>query len=96
MYDVIFGHPKTVAHGFTLTTGTATIWASPTYDLELWVQGSKRMHRLGQTQKTETIVVLAEGTIDEKAYEVMQTKNVRMTNLLDLFGTLTPSQRKTV
>ena len=91
VYQVIFGHPKTVAHGYTLTRGTATIWASPTYDLEHFKQGSKRMHRIGQTQKTETIIIVAKGTIDEKAYELMEGKNARMTNLLDLFGTLTPT-----
>ena len=85
VYQVIFGHPKTVAHGFTLTRGTATIWSSPTYDLEHFKQGSKRMHRLGQTQKTETIIVVAKGTIDEKAWEMMEGKNTRMKNLLDLF-----------
>ena len=90
VYQVIFGHPKTVAHGYTLTKGTATIWASPTYDLEHFKQGSKRMHRIGQTQKTETIVIVAKGTIDEKAYELMEGKNARMTNLLELFGTLNP------
>lgn len=89
-YRVIFGHPKTVAHGFTLTKGTATIWASPTYDLEQFAQGSKRMHRLGQTQKTETIIVIAKGTIDEKVYDMMTTKDGRMKNLLSLFETLTP------
>ncbi len=89
-YDVIFGHPRTVAHGYTLTKGTATIWASPTYDLEHFKQGSKRMHRLGQTQKTETIIVVAKGTIDDKVLEMMEGKNARMTNLLDLFESLTP------
>lgn len=89
-YRVIFGHPKTVAHGYTLTKGTATIWASPTYDLEHFKQGSKRMHRLGQTQKTETIIVVAKGTIDEKVYAMMTEKDGRMTNLLSLFETLTP------
>ena len=30
VYRTIFGHPKTIAHGYTLTKGTATIWAGPT------------------------------------------------------------------
>lgn len=90
LYNVVFGHPKTVAHGYTLTKGTATIWASPTYDLEWFKQGSKRMHRLGQTQKTETIIVVAKGTIDEKVYDMMTEKDGRMANLLSLFETLTP------
>lgn len=90
VYQVIFGHPKTIAHGYTLTRGTATIWASPTYDLEHFAQGSKRQHRLGQTQKTETIVIVAKNTIEEKVYDMLMQKDARMTNLLDLFGTLTP------
>jgi SNF2 family DNA or RNA helicase len=91
VYQTIFAHPKSAAHGLTLTKGTATIWPCPTYDLEIFKQGSKRQHRMGQTQKTETIVVVAKGTLEEKVYELMQGKNERMTNLLDLFGTLTPS-----
>lgn len=90
-YQVLFAHPKSAAHGLTLTKGTATIWPCPTYDLEVFKQGSKRQHRMGQTAKTETIVVVAKGTIEEKVYELMLGKDARMTNLLDLFGTLTPA-----
>lgn len=92
LYQVMFGHPQTVAHGLTLTKGTATIWASPTYNLEWFVQGSKRQHRIGQKEKTETIIVLATGTLDEQVYEAMLTKNARMSNLLDLFSTTAPKK----
>jgi len=85
VYQTIFGHPKTIAHGYTLTKGTATIWAGPTDDLEHFKQGSKRQHRIGQTEKTETIVIVAKGTFDEKVYDNMLGKDARMTNLLDLF-----------
>jgi len=89
-YQTIFAHPKSAAHGLTLTRGTATIWASPTYDLEVFKQGSKRQHRIGQTQKTETIMIIARGTIEEKVHDMLMDKDKRMTNLLELFGTLTP------
>lgn len=85
-YRTIFAHPKSAGHGLTLTRGTATIWASPTYDLEIFEQGSKRQHRLGQTQKTETIVVCAEDSIDERAFAALMSKKVRMDNLLQLFS----------
>ena len=85
-YQVMFAHPRSAAHGLTLTRGTTTIWSSPTYDLELFEQGSKRQHRMGQTQKTETITIIAPGTIDERVYEILQSKNARMKNLLDLFA----------
>lgn len=81
-YQVLFAHPLSAGHGLTLTRGTATIWASPTYNLEHFLQGLKRVHRIGQTEKTETIVVVAQGTIDEKVWEALQAKSVRMTELL--------------
>jgi SNF2 family DNA or RNA helicase len=87
-YRTIFGHPKAVAHGLTMTRGTATIWPCPTYDLEWFKQGSKRQHRIGQTQKTETIIVVAEDTHEEFVYKRLFDKNARMTNLLDLFASL--------
>lgn len=87
-YKVMFAHPRSAAHGLTLTRGTSTIWAGPTYDLELFEQGNKRQARIGQTQKTEVVVVIAKDTIEEKVYEMLTAKNVRMRNLLDLFSSL--------
>lgn len=81
-YDVLFAHPQSTAHGITMTRGTATIWASPTNNLEWWKQGLKRIHRIGQTQKTETIMVIAKDTIDEKVWDALQGKNVNLMNLL--------------
>lgn len=96
VYDVLFAHPKSAAHGLTFTRGTSTIWASPTYDLELFVQGSSRQHRIGQTHKTETLTVIAKGTLEEKVYdEILMGKNKRMSNLLDLFGTIAPELETT-
>ncbi len=88
MLDCLFAHPKSAAHGLTLTKGTSTIWVSPTADAELFEQGSKRQHRIGQTQKTEVITILAKDTQDERVYnEILVPKQKRMTNLLDLFAT---------
>lgn len=96
LLDGLFAHPKTVGHGQTLTRGTSTIWASPTHDAEMAVQASSRQRRIGQTKKTETIVVLAEGTKDEWVYENMMCKSARMSNLLDLFSTVVVSSKKGV
>lgn len=81
-YKVLFAHPASAGHGLTLTKGTATIWVSPTYNLEHYLQGLKRIHRIGQSKKTETIVIIAEGTIDEKVYKALEAKNVNMAALL--------------
>lgn len=80
-FQVLFAHPASAGHGLTLTKGTATIWASPTYNLEWWKQGYKRVHRIGQTEKTENIVVVAEGTIDERAWNALQMKQFKMEDL---------------
>lgn len=89
-YDVIFGHPKSLAHGWTLTAGTSTIWSGPTHDLEWWVQGSRRQARIGQGEKTEVVCCLAKGTIEERIYhEILMPKNARMKTLNDLFASST-------
>lgn len=87
-YQALFAHPKSAAHGLTLTRGTSTIWPGPIYDLELWLQGNRRQRRIGQTQKTEVLVVLAKDTIEEKVYDLLQGKDTRVKNLLDLFSTM--------
>lgn len=79
---VIFAHPQSAAHGLTLTRGTTTIWASPTYNLDHFVQGNKRIYRAGQTQKTETIVIIADDTIETKVYQALTEKQLRLEDLL--------------
>lgn len=83
-YRVLLAHPQSASHGLTLTRGTSTIWASPTYNLEHFKQGNQRIYRLGQTQKTETIVVLAKDTIEEKVYQRLTEKDARQVDLLQL------------
>lgn len=94
-YDLMLGHPKTVAHGLTLTRGTSVIWPGPTYNLEWWKQANRRQARIGQTEKTEVVTLIAPGTIEEKVYAICEGKDGRMTNLLDLFGSMhIPTQVK--
>lgn len=81
---VLLAHPASAAHGLTLTKGTSTIWASPTYNLEHYLQGNRRIYRAGQTQKTETVNIIAPGTIEERVHQVLTDKNVRMVNLLEV------------
>jgi SNF2 family DNA or RNA helicase len=85
-YDVFFAHPKSAAHGLTLTRGTTIIWPSPPDDAEWFAQANKRQARAGQKEKTEIITILAEGTVEMKAFENLSVKTSRMNNLLDLFA----------
>ena len=82
-YQVMFAHPQSAGHGLTLTKATSTIWASPTYNLDHFIQGSKRIYRIGQAHKTETIVVVAENTFDERAWTALKNKRVRMHELFE-------------
>ena len=83
-YRVFLAHPKSAAHGLTLVKGTSTIWPSPTDNLGFWIQGNRRVYRAGQTQKTETVVVVAPNTIEERVSTALQTKDVRQLSLLHL------------
>jgi SNF2 family DNA or RNA helicase len=83
-YQVLFLHPDTGAHGLTLTKGRATIWSSPVYRADWIKQGYHRIVRGGQTKKTETIFIEANGTIEHRVYERQRDKTFRMTDLLDI------------
>lgn len=85
-YRVLLAHPLSAAHGLTLTRGTSCIWASPTIDLEWWIQGNRRIYRAGQTQRTETIVVIAKGTLEEQVLARLEEKNAEQLDLLDLLN----------
>ena len=87
-YKVLLAHPASAAHGLTLTRATTTIWVSPTYNLEHFLQGNRRIYRAGQKQKTETIVLLADGTIENHVFDVLSAKNAKQTNLLNLLKRL--------
>ena len=82
-HQMLLAHPQSAGHGLTLTKGTATIFASPTYNLEHYQQGLKRIHRISQTEKTETIMVVAPGTVEERVYASLQVKNGKMSSFLD-------------
>lgn len=73
-YQAIFLHPQSAAHGITLTTGNTTIWASPTYLSDYFIQGNARVRRAGQKRKTETILIQAADTVEEHVYEALEQK----------------------
>lgn len=84
--QVVFAHPQSAGHGLTLTKGTATIWASPTYNAEHFKQFNHRVYRSGQTQRTETILIAARGTQEELVYQKLHDKLDSMDTLLALIG----------
>lgn len=83
-FQTLFLHPKSAAHGLTLTKGTRTIWASPTYEPDVFKQGNHRVYRAGQQHKTETILIQATDTLEVDVYQKMNDKNQKMVNLLEM------------
>lgn len=84
-FRVLFAQPASAGHGLTLTRAQATIWASPTYNLEHYLQGIKRIHRIGQKQKTQSIMVLANTKLERRVYQALRNKEMNLVNLLGEF-----------
>lgn len=83
-FKTLLLHPKSAGHGLTLTKGTATIWASPVYQPSLFEQANHRIYRAGQTQRTETLMIEAVATLEEKVNTVLAHRLDKMENLLEL------------
>ena len=83
---LILAHPASAAHGLTLTRGTTTIWTSPVYNAEHYVQFNKRIYRIGQKKKSETLLVIAANTIDEEVAKRLMGKVERMSDLLEMLA----------
>jgi SNF2 family DNA or RNA helicase len=84
---VLFAQPQSASHGLTLTKGTTTIWVSPTYDAERFLQFNRRIYRAGQTRKTETLMIAAEDTVDERVYDVLTGKISGLNEMLAILKT---------
>ncbi|GAA4648120.1 DEAD/DEAH box helicase [Kistimonas scapharcae] len=89
---LIMAHPQSAGHGLTLTRGTSTIWASPTYNAEHFIQFNRRIYRAGQTRKTETIRIAARDTAEIDVYDKLDGKVERMQDLLNLMCQLRRKQ----
>lgn len=86
-YRTILLHPRTGAHGLTLTRGDTTIFASPIYEADLLKQGIHRIVRGTQDKVTNTILVEAKDTVEANVYATLDDKTGRMGDLLDLMKT---------
>ena len=85
-FKTLLLHPKSAGHGLTLTKGTATIWASPVYSPALFEQANHRIYRAGQTKKTETILIEAVGTVEQRINDILSQRLGKMENLLELLS----------
>jgi hypothetical protein len=82
--QVLFCHPQATSHGLTLTSAATTIWCTPTYSSEQFLQFNRRIYRIGQTQRTEVICIAARDTKEIDVYAKLQDKISRSEDLLDV------------
>lgn len=83
--DFLVCHPKTLAHGVTLTCSSTICWFGPHYDLELYAQLNDRIFRYGQ-QGQPLIVELCSTATEAKVYASLRNKEQLSGKFLDLFG----------
>jgi SNF2 family DNA or RNA helicase len=68
---VLIAHPRTMAHGLTLTAATTIVWYAPIDSTELYLQANRRINRPGQTKAT-TIVQLTSTPIETEIYRRLE------------------------
>lgn len=81
---VLVAHPRTMAHGLTLTEANVIVWFTPSTSLETYEQACARITRPGQTRKTY-IVHLTAAPIEAKIYRRLQQKATLQGALLEMF-----------
>lgn len=80
---VLIAHPRTMAHGLTLTAASTVIWYAPIDSTELYLQANKRIDRPGQVHAT-TIVQLTSTAIETEIYRRLQMNESLQGALLSL------------
>ena len=80
---ILATHPASASHGLNLQYGGHTIvWTGPTWDLELWDQANKRLHRQGQRNNVIVHLLLGKGTIDTFILKRVESKSETQQDLL--------------
>lgn len=88
-YNSILLHPRTGAHGLTLTKGTSTGFSSPIYEADLMIQGMARIRRGAQTQVTHSVFFQARNTVEALVYDKLNGRADDMADMLRLQKGLT-------
>ena len=81
---VLVAQMSTIAHGLNLQSNCrAMCLYSLTYDLEVYEQLIKRLHRSGQLQNVFIYHLVARGTIDDIMMYVLKAKDKTQSNFMD-------------
>lgn len=83
--NVLVAHPRTMAHGLTLTAASTIIWYCAYPGLEIVEQANGRISRPGQVNKQ--LIVQVEGShIERQIYQRLRDKKSMQGILLSMFG----------
>jgi SNF2 family DNA or RNA helicase len=81
---LLLAHPASCAHGLNMQYGGhICVWYGFTWSLELWLQANARLPRPGQKHQVAIYMLVAKGTYDEKAVEVLNDKNTDQQAMID-------------
>ncbi len=82
--DILLAHPASAAYGLNLQDGgNHVIWFGLTWNLELYQQANKRLHRQGQKQKVIIHRLSVVGGRDEDIIEALEEKGVTQDRLIE-------------
>ena len=81
---VLVAHPKTTAHGLTLTAADTTVWYAPVFSLEIFEQANNRMDRPGQTSHM-TVAMLQGCKLEREIYAALSGRARMQDSMLHLY-----------
>lgn len=77
-------HPASAGHGLNLQSGGhICVWYNVTWNLELYQQANKRLHRQGQERPVTAIHLIPENTIAEAVMQRLDKKTMTQDGLLE-------------
>lgn len=75
--DVLLAHPASAAYGLNLQEGgNHVVWFGLNWNLELYQQANKRLHRQGQNEKVIVHHLVCEGTRDMDVVKALAAKDM--------------------
>lgn len=84
-FDCLMCHPASAGHGLNLQHGGRVIvWATLTYNYELFAQGNARLARQGQQHNVQIHYFVAKKTVEERVLAVLNKKNGEQKQFLQL------------
>ena len=82
--QVLVMHPKTSAHGLTLTKSHVIVWFGPYPDNEIYGQANARIRRFGQ-EHPQVIIKFQNSDAEKRVYAILNRKGKMSKSLLELF-----------